>query len=448
MTSHMTDGIGPGHPAAERPTGYEPSQGAETHDRLDITQLVFCALAVGLLMLGVNRVGQFDNPTHTAFLGAITTLAGGGACFAVAWTRTIWFHYMRDTEPTDIRLPDWSVSNVDKVTAWIVPIVISAGLLAAPETTVRLAAVLPIVGALALAIYWREYPTYAFPIIDAIGITRAVALTVGAIAALRALINFRTADHVSLILLIVAGTLLLAAAIERWPGIGRRRGNKLRDRVATLEHKMALLEKGATGRRAVATADHRRPLWLIVLIAVACAGGAGYALWRALNANGRSSSDIIALLVFAGFALILAVGGERLTNLTFKAGTAEVTVGLETDDTQAGGGTNGEKSSPDTAQPIALTRRVTLPDIVHGLRDGRLELRQLDADARGDQGPALMFSPPGENLTQSVAAGRAMAVTASPPAPSVTPHRKIRQLTVRGNADDVAALLDSVLPSA
>lgn len=439
MAAHMTAGTG--HPAAERSNDYAPSRGVETHDRLDITQLVFCALALGLLMLGVNRVGHFHDPTHTAFLGAIATLAGGGLCFTVAWIRTIWFHYVRDTEPSDIRVPDPFVSNVDKVTAWMVPIVISAGLLAAPETLVRVAAVLPIVFVLGFWIRWREYPTYAFPIIDAIGITRAVALTVGAIAALRALINFRTADHVSLILLIVAASMLLAAAVERWPGIGRRRGNKLRERVATLEHKVISLEKGTPGRRAAA--DRRRPRWLMVLIAVACAGGAGYALWRALNPNGPSSSDVTALLVFAGFALLLAVGGERLTNLTFKAGTAEVTIGLETDDTQAGAGAGGQ-----TAQFIALPPDTTLPELVHGLADGTLKLEQPDADESGDHVSTLLFSPTDEYINQSDAAGRATKVVlVSPLAPSVPPHRKIRQITVRGDADDVAALLDNVLPS-
>ena len=401
MTTHVPDGTGTGHAPTHRLTGHEPSPG-DPHDRLDITQLVFCGLAVGLLLLGVNRVGEFHNPTHTAFLAAITTLAFGGAFFAIAWIRTIWFHYVRDVEPADIRLPDLSVTNVNRVTAWMVPFVISAGLLAAPETYVRWAAVVPVVGTIVLFVFWREYPTYAFPIIDSIGITRAVALTVGAIAALRALIDFRTADHVSLILLIVAGSMLSAAAIERWPGIGRRRGNKLRDRVASLEHKVFTLEKAPSERGAVATADHRRPRWLIILIAVACAVAAGYALWRAINLNGRSSSDIIALLVFVGFALILAVGGERLTNLTFKAGMTEVTIGLETDATKAGG----------------ADRSGAVSDVVERIAAGTLKLEHLNPDELGEHPTHSLPSP-----------------------------YKIRQLTVRGNADDVAAILGNVLPS-
>jgi hypothetical protein len=312
------------------------------------------------------------------FLAAITTLAVGGACFVIAWIRTIWFHYVRSTEPADLQVPDLSVSKVDRVTAWLVPIIISAAFLAAPEPLLRLIAIVPVVTLAVFMKWWRAYPTYAFPVIDAVGVTRAVALTVGSIAGLRALINFRTADRISLILLVVAGGLLLAAAVERWPGVGRRRRTGLGDRMANLEHRVVSLEKDASTQQA--SADHRRPRWLIILIAVACAAGAGYALWRALYQDGRSDSDVIAFLVFAGFALILAVGGERLTSLTFKSGAVEVDVGLGSDNAPAAG---------DAPQPK----------------------------------PAVL-------------------------ALNGQPARAIQRIRVRGNADEVAAVLKQMLPSA
>lgn len=421
-----------------------PRHSAAQNDRLDPAQLVFCALAVLSLFLGINRMTQLvaRKPVgHRDETAAILALAIGGAIFIFAWLRTVLFHYSRDTEAADIKIPAPSITDADRVTVWCLPLIVAAGLFAALRGNERWFAIIPLILEFILAVltFSRPYlrlPEYVFPVVDVVGLTRAIALIIGTTAILRGLLNYRPEYGVSQTLLVVGGTLLLLAWLERVPGLGVRRSG---------DHATVRPEERASVAPADALSPSKseRPRWLIVVLAIGIFAIGGYVVWRAINPTTGSAKDTTALLAFAGIALVLAVGGERLVNLAVKAGNMEVVLGFQ----------NGTGATLATGKNFLGVLEVPsdASALITALKAHNVELEPAIHDVDGPNVASILYSPLGETFSDSLRRGPARLVKVAAPRHPVLDQGdmqvpEIRQITVRGSTSEVATILARFVP--
>lgn len=309
---------------------------------------------------------------------------------------------------------------------------------------------------------------YALPVVALLGPTRIVFFSIGIYAVVRGLGAYVDGgDNDSEIAIVAIGLLLLLLAIGEQGFVTRaRRTGSGRDPVmAKLDLLIAEVSKAReamtkAGPRTAAT-RHRtprgqqpptRPLWLVTLVTVALLALGGYVTWKAIG----ETSPAVAPLVLAGLAFVLAVMGERLANLSFKLGTMEATLSDKIAPASGGGsppsGRGGGGGGGD-GQPVA-----------HGLAN----VSSPEAADLSASGAALLFSPENETfsetLTQLLEGNQQGVMFPLGPeveklleqgigvvAPAAILQRQgqtlppVRELTIKGPTDDVAALLSQML---
>jgi hypothetical protein len=261
------------------------------------------AIAAGVIALGLNRASDLGRPGLLSTQHeVIVTLGVGVGIFLVAWLRTVLYRYTRDDEPGAL---DFSATPAaaEVVASWALLVVLAICFAIAFDGPRRLFTLIPAVAFIVLLIWWRkEYPKYVYPILDAVGLTRGIALTLGAIGILRGLINYRPAHDITTIMLATGGFLLLLGALERMPAL-QRWSTSDESRLRKLENSVAALTKPPTapatapGTTLAATA---RPKWLVVFVAVARLppqarapdqAGAGHVPTRGDAVNEATSKD-------------------------------------------------------------------------------------------------------------------------------------------------------------